>query len=84
MPSLLPASFSGGAAAYFAARRPAAASRLVVVNPLLDYRKRFIDDKPERQDGYLSEDAAERLSEQGIFRIRRPSGSVVRCCTNHS
>ncbi|MFI5783314.1 alpha/beta hydrolase [Nocardia sp. NPDC051570] len=66
-PSLLAASFSGGAAAYYAARRPAGLDRLVLFNPLLDYKKRFVDEKPFWDNDFLTEDAAQRLSEQGFL-----------------
>lgn len=44
--NLLGASFSGGICAYFAAQHLAELRRLVLFNPSLNYKKRFIDDKP--------------------------------------
>src|ERR1700722_6773321 len=41
--SLLGASFTGGACAYYAARRATEIDRLVLLNPQLNYKKRTID-----------------------------------------
>jgi alpha-beta hydrolase superfamily lysophospholipase len=76
--SLLAVSFSGGIAAYFAAKRPDALYRLVLGNPLLNYKKRFIDDKPYWSDDQISEEAGRELAEQGFvahsptFKLGRP------------
>lgn len=60
--SLAAASFSGGVAAYYAAKRPDDVERLVLFNPLLDYRGRFIGEKPEwSADGYLDDQGAADL-----------------------
>ncbi|PKV97766.1 alpha-beta hydrolase superfamily lysophospholipase [Amycolatopsis echigonensis] len=60
--SLAAASFSGGAAAYYAAKRPDDVERLILFNPLLDYRRRFIEEKPEwSADGYLNDKASADL-----------------------
>jgi pimeloyl-ACP methyl ester carboxylesterase len=65
-PSLAAASFSGGAAAYYAAKRPAEVERLVLFNPLIDYRGRFVDEKPEwSESGYLTAEAAAELKATG-------------------
>lgn len=48
--SLLAASFSGGMAAYFAAKGPDPLARLVLINPLLGYKNRFINQKPYWHD----------------------------------
>jgi uncharacterized protein len=72
---VLGASFSGGVCAVLAAARPDLVHRLVLFNPLLDYKKRFVDDKGywrgERldaahrellaADGYLPHSASFRL-----------------------
>jgi uncharacterized protein len=44
-------SFSGGICAYYAAQHPAELASLVMLNPLLNYRKRLIDDKPYWHNG---------------------------------
>lgn len=65
--SLLGASFSGGNCAAFAAERPDDIDRLVLINPLLNYKKRFIDDKPYWHDDILDGDAAAELSGMGFI-----------------
>jgi alpha-beta hydrolase superfamily lysophospholipase len=76
--SLVGASFGGGIAASFGARRPRVLHRLVLLNPLLDYKKRFIDDKPYWQGDRISEEAGRELAARGYldhspsFRLGRP------------
>ena len=76
--SLLGASFSGGNCAAFAAERPDDVERLVLVNPLLNYKKRFIDDKPYWHGDRLDRDEAARLTKDGYlphsptFKLGRP------------
>ncbi|RSM82571.1 alpha/beta hydrolase [Kibdelosporangium aridum] len=76
--SLLGVSFAGGICAYFAAKRPELVHRLVLGNPLLNYKKRFIDDKPYWHDDRIDEEAAKELIEQGFvahsptFKLSRP------------
>lgn len=76
--SIIAASFSGGTAAYFAAKRPQAISRLVLFNPLIDYKKRFVDEKKAWENGYINDKGAQQLSEQGFvghsptFKLGRP------------
>ena len=79
--SLLAASFSGGLAAYFAARRPAEVERLVLFNPLLDYKQRFVDQKDFWQDDYLTDEAARDLAERG-FLPHSPSFKLSRALLN--
>ncbi len=79
--SLVAASFSGGLAAYYAARRPADVERLVLFNPLLDYKQRFVDQKDFWQDDYLTDEAARDLSEQG-FLPHSPSFKLSRALLN--
>lgn len=45
--SLIGASFGGGISGLFASHYPAEVNGLVLFNPLLDYKKRFIDGKQE-------------------------------------
>lgn len=60
--SLLGASFSGGVCATVAARHPARIDRLILINPLLDYKKRFVDDKDYWHDNRIDPDVAARLA----------------------
>lgn len=63
--SLLAASFSGGMAAYYAAKASDSLSRLVLINPLLDYKSRFIDQKPYWHNDHIDDEHARQLSEGG-------------------
>jgi len=63
--ALLAASFSGGLAALYAARHSPAA--LVLLNPLLNYKRRFIDDKPYWCEDYLREGEAAELARAGAL-----------------
>lgn len=71
-------SFAGGISAFFAAHNPGQVRSLTLANPLLDYKKRFIDDKPYWHDGRIHGDIAQVLAEQGFvehsptFRLGRP------------
>lgn len=75
---LLGASFSGGNCVTFAAERPSDVDRLVLINPLLNYKKRFIDDKPEWHDDRLDPSPAAELTANGYlvhsptFKLGRP------------
>lgn len=76
--SVIAASFSGGAAAAYAARRTGELSSLVLLNPLLDYKQRFVDDKKAWTDDYISQDSGRQLLQQGYvghsptFKLGRP------------
>jgi pimeloyl-ACP methyl ester carboxylesterase len=76
--SLLGASFSGGNCAAFAAERPQDVERLVLINPLLNYKKRFIDEKPYWHADRLDPAEATELTENGFlphsptFKLGRP------------
>jgi pimeloyl-ACP methyl ester carboxylesterase len=76
--ALVAASFAGGITSVFAARHPELTQTLVLLNPLLDYKKRFIDDKPYWHDEHIAVDAGRELTEQGFlahsptFRLGRP------------
>lgn len=76
--SLVAASFAGGTAAYYAAKRPDEVARLVLLNPLIDYKTRFIDEKRAWENDYINESGARQLSEQGYvghsptFKLGRP------------
>ncbi|MGL5857482.1 MAG: alpha/beta hydrolase [Angustibacter sp.] len=72
------ASFGGGICGCFAAHHDELVRRLVLLNPLVDYKKRFIDDKPYWHDDVISDDAGRQLAEQGFlahspsFQLGRP------------
>lgn len=65
--SVLGASFSGGLCAYYAAKCPEDVTRLVLLNPRLDYKKRTIDNKPYWSHDYLDDEVAQQLTEQGYI-----------------
>jgi len=79
--SLLGTSFTGGVTGYFAAKRPELLTRLVMLNPLLNYKKRFIDDKPYWSDDQINEGAGRELAEQG-FVAHSPSFKLGRSLLN--
>lgn len=65
--SLVGTSFSGGLAAYYAAKQPAEVARLVLLNPQLDHKHRFIDQKPWWVNDFLDEEHARQLRERGFL-----------------
>lgn len=65
--SLLGASFGGGLCAYYAAKRPYELARLVLLNPQLNYKNRYVDQKPHWTNDRLSDEAAQTLREQGYI-----------------
>ncbi|MGE7385345.1 alpha/beta hydrolase [Streptomyces sp. NPDC004126] len=65
-PHVIAASFSGGAAALHAAYRPQDVERLVLLNPRLDYRDRYVDSRPYFDGDYISTSAARDLDERGF------------------
>jgi uncharacterized protein len=76
--NLIGASFGGGICAYYASRYPDQVERLVLFNPLLNYKKRFIDDKPYWAGDHIGEKAGEELTHDGFlphsptFKLGRP------------
>jgi pimeloyl-ACP methyl ester carboxylesterase len=79
--SLIGASFGGGITAYFAACHPESVRRLVLLNPLLNYKKRFIDDKPYWHDDHIAEEAGAELTAQG-FLSHSPTFKLGRALLN--
>ncbi|MEV0624148.1 alpha/beta fold hydrolase [Nonomuraea sp. NPDC050404] len=65
--SLLGTSFTGGITAYYAAKCPNEISRLVLLNPRLNYKERTIDSRPFWQNDYLTDEAATQLRTQGYL-----------------
>jgi pimeloyl-ACP methyl ester carboxylesterase len=76
--ALLGTSFSGGICGYYAAQYPDDLASLVMLNPLLNYKKRFIDDKPYWHNDQISDEAGRDLVTQGYlahsptFKLGRP------------
>ncbi|RGD59267.1 alpha/beta fold hydrolase [Kitasatospora xanthocidica] len=65
------ASFSGGAAALHAGSRPDEVDKLVLLNPRMDYRNRFITEAAGWSEDHLSTERAVKLDERG-FSVRQP------------
>lgn len=65
--SLLGTSFGGGLAAYYAGTRPAELDRLVLLNPQLDYKNRYIEQKPYWEGDRLNDEMARQLAEHGFI-----------------
>jgi alpha-beta hydrolase superfamily lysophospholipase len=66
--SVLGASFGGGIAALFAAHHPERVRSLVLINPLFDYKRRLIDEKPYWSNDRIDPAAAKELAEHGFLR----------------
>jgi pimeloyl-ACP methyl ester carboxylesterase len=58
-------SFGGGLTAYAVAQGDHSASTVTLINPLIDYRRRFLFEKPWWRDGALTEGAEEVLATRG-------------------
>lgn len=65
--NLLGTSFGGGLVAYYAAKRPDKLTRLVLLNPQLNYRDRYIDQKPHWSGDFLDDAKAQQLVDQGYI-----------------
>src|SRR5262249_8804309 len=65
--SLLGASFGGGLVTYYAAKGPDELARLVLLNPQLNYKDRYIDQKPWWSDDFLDDEAARHLQTEGYL-----------------
>jgi pimeloyl-ACP methyl ester carboxylesterase len=69
---------SGGVCGYYAARHPGRLTSLVLLNPLLNYKKRFIDDQPHWHDGKIDDERGRELAAKGFiehsptFKLGRP------------
>jgi pimeloyl-ACP methyl ester carboxylesterase len=75
------ASFSGGICAVLAARHPQLIERLVLFNPLLDYKKRFVDDKDYWSDDRINSASADLLTADGYI-AHSPSFKLGRALLN--
>src|SRR5215471_11141533 len=75
---LLGASFGGGVGAFFAATYPDRVASLVLINPLLDYKKRIVDEKPYWTNDYIGTQEGRELISNGFiphspsFKLGRP------------
>jgi hypothetical protein len=72
--SLIAASFGGGIAVLHAARHPTDLDRLALINPLLHYQRRLVDQPDRWRHGHLTGDAAEALARDGYL----PQSASVR------
>ncbi|WP_329063380.1 alpha/beta hydrolase [Streptomyces sp. NBC_01429] len=64
---LIGTSFGGGISALFAARHPQEVKSLTLMNPLLNYKKRFIEDKPYWKNATIDESAGRELASRGFL-----------------
>jgi pimeloyl-ACP methyl ester carboxylesterase len=67
--ALLGASFGGGICGYYAAKRPEDLSRLVLLNPQFDYKKRTIDTRDYWTNDVINDEKAEELNETGAIQF---------------
>lgn len=67
--SLLGASFGGGICGYYAAKRPDELTRLVLLNPQFDYKKRTIDTRDYWHSDVISDERAQELNETGAVQF---------------
>ncbi|WP_433261906.1 alpha/beta hydrolase [Actinosynnema sp. CS-041913] len=79
--SLVGASFAGGITGYYTAKRPDDVDRLVMINPLIDYKKRFVDDKPYWTNNHIDDEAGQELAGQG-FVAHSPTFKLGRALLN--
>jgi pimeloyl-ACP methyl ester carboxylesterase len=79
--NLIGASFGGGISALYSARYPTMVRRLVLFNPLLNYKKRFIDDKPYWRDDRIDNESGQRLIADG-FLSHSPTFKLGRALLN--
>ncbi|MFJ5551202.1 alpha/beta hydrolase family protein [Streptomyces sp. NPDC093225] len=66
---VIAASFAGGAAALHAGSRPQDVDWLVLLNPRLDYKDRYVDGRPYFDGDYLTPEAARDLDERGFTEL---------------
>jgi pimeloyl-ACP methyl ester carboxylesterase len=79
--ALLGASFSGGICGYYAAQHPTELTSLIMFNPLLNYRKRLIDDKPYWHNGQINDEVGRELLRQGYV-VHSPTFKLGRALLN--
>ncbi|OBA68233.1 alpha/beta hydrolase [Nocardia sp. 852002-20019_SCH5090214] len=64
------ASFAGGICAYYAAKRPDDLSRLVLLNPQVDYKQRTIDSRDYWSNDVISDERARELNDTGALQFK--------------
>ncbi|WP_426504327.1 alpha/beta hydrolase [Dactylosporangium sp. McL0621] len=79
--SLIGTSFGGGICAFFAARHPGALRRLVLLNPLMNYKKRFVEDKPYWTEEHINPEAGRTLAAEGTL-VHSPTFNLGRPLLN--
>src|SRR5215470_3682413 len=79
--TLLATGLTGGVAAGYAARRGSEVDRLVLVNPLIDYKEHFVDAQPTWTDNFLDERAGRDLLARGRVELS-PTFAVGRAMLN--
>ncbi|MEV1175616.1 alpha/beta fold hydrolase [Nonomuraea sp. NPDC049784] len=79
--NIIGASFGGGISALYASRYAGIVRRLVLINPLLNYKKRFVDEKPYWHDDQIDAEAGRELATQG-FVAHSPSFKLGRALLN--
>lgn len=65
--NIVGASFGGGVSGYYAANYPERVRRLVLLNPLLNYKRRLVDEKPYWHNDRIDESAAQELATDGFL-----------------
>ncbi|TDD54505.1 alpha/beta fold hydrolase [Kribbella antibiotica] len=75
------ASFGGGVSSYYAATHSDSVRRLVLLNPLLNYKRRLVDEKPYWHDDHIDEDAAQELETNGFLQ-HSPTFKLGRALVN--
>lgn len=65
--SLIGASFGAGLCTYYTAKRSDAVARLVLLNPQLNYKNRYIDQKAHWHGDHIDNEAARQLLERGFI-----------------
>ncbi|WP_405824413.1 alpha/beta fold hydrolase [Streptomyces sp. NBC_00838] len=65
--SLIGASFGGGLCAYFSARSHLTTGPLTLLNPQLNYKGRYVDQKPYWSNDHLDDEAAAALAGDGFI-----------------
>jgi len=65
--SLVGQSFGGGICGYYAAKRPHEVSRLVLLCPQINYKRRTIDSRPYWTDDQINDEVASELTQRGYI-----------------
>jgi uncharacterized protein len=79
--SLIGASFGGGVCAFYASRYPDTLDSLTLLNPLLRYKRRLIDEKPYWHDDQIDQTAGQELTVNGYI-SHSPSFKLGRALLN--